>query len=161
MCGLQACGGAAKSNGGRQVEPSAPSTAPVGVAEKTLIIARLPGAPPTESRFSIEIQSPKTLQSGRDALVSVSMKAIAPWHVNLDYPTSLEVGAPPQVELTQAVFEKRHAIHLDEDGFEYQVGLTATAAGEKDFRGILMFAICEEDACVPVKQDIRFVIAVQ
>jgi hypothetical protein len=89
------------------------------------------------------------------------MKAIAPWHVNLDYPTSLEVGAPPQVELTQAVFEKRHAIHLDEDGFEYQVGLTATAAGEKDFRGILMFAICEEDACVPVKQDIRFVIAVQ
>jgi len=160
-CGLQACGGTSTSNHHRGAEASAPAAQPPSAEQPPRIVARIPSPAPTESRFAIDIQRPETLETGRDALVSVSLKAIAPWHVNLDYPTSLELAAPPQVRLAREVFEKRHAAHLDEDGFKYEVGLSASAAGEKDFRGVLVFAVCEEEACIPVKQDIRFVIAVQ
>lgn len=157
---VSGCGGAAKSNAAGHGEASTPVAPSQGTAETPRIVARIAAPAPTESRFTIDIQSPKTLGIGRDALVSVSLKALAPWHVNLDYPTSLELGAPPQVQLAREVFEKRHASRLDEAGFEYRVGVTATTAGDKDFRGVLTFAVCEEEACVPVKKDIRFVIAV-
>ena len=165
VCGLSwsvsACGGAAKSNAAGHTEASTPVAQPQEAKGTPRIVARIAAPAPTESRFTIDIQSPEVLGIGREALVSVSLKALAPWHVNLDYPTSFELGAPPQVQIGREVFEKRHASRLDEDGFEYQVGVTATTAGEKDFRGVLTFAVCEEEACVPVKQDIRFVIAVQ
>ncbi len=150
-----------KSNAPGHAEASTPVVLSRDKPETPPIVARIAAPAPTESHFTVDIQSPKILGIGRDALVSVSLKARAPWHVNLDYPTSLELGAPPQVQLAREVFEKRHASRLDEDGFEYRVGVTATTAGEKDFRGVLTFAVCEEEACVPVKHDIRFVIAVQ
>ncbi|MGB1698952.1 MAG: hypothetical protein ACPHRO_03285 [Nannocystaceae bacterium] len=164
--GPAGCGGASKSNHRGSSEAATPPADGADVpapasAEPAPIVARIAAPAAKETRFSIEINSPKTLEMGRDAVVSVSLTALEPWHVNMDYPTSLELGAPPQVELAQEVFEKRHARRLDEDGFVYEVGLTASGAGEKDFRGRLSFAVCEEDACVPVKEDIRFIIAVQ
>ena len=125
------------------------------------IVGKIPGNIPEEQRFSVEIDRPERLAVGAAGLATIKLTAHEPWHVNLDYPTSMELTLPGGFEAAQRSFEKHHARRLDEQGFEYELAFTATRPGDEQIQGRLFFAVCEEDACVPVKHDINFAVAVQ
>lgn len=141
--------------------PAAVAPSPGPETSPGPIEAKLPGPAPTERRFAVRVTPAAQWRAGNVGQVDVSLTAMEPWHVNLDYPTSLELAGPATVRAERDVYEKRHAARLTEQGFQYEVALTPTEAGEQSFHGTLKFAVCEEDACVPVKTDIDFVIAVQ
>lgn len=159
---LLACGGDPGAPGRINTDMAPPTPAAEAVAAPAgPVVGVVPGAEPVEQRFTVEVERPATLDVGAAGVATVTLTTHEPWHVNLDYPTSLELTSPQSLEVAQRVFEKHHARRLDDQGFEYEVAFTPTSAGEQRVKGRLAFAVCEEDACVAVKHDINFVVAVQ
>jgi hypothetical protein len=53
------------------------------------------GAIPTDDRYTLRVDPPAdAARSGREGTVKVTVVPKAPWHMNLDFPTSLAIGAP-------------------------------------------------------------------
>ena len=97
--------------------------------------------------------------SGEELSVRVVPKQ--PWHMNLDFPTSLAIGAPDGVTLAKQELKKGDADKLDENSAEYSVKFTPAAAGDKAFTGKFKFAVCQDEACSPVTEEVAFKVAVK
>lgn len=97
---------------------------------------------------------------GEETLVKVTVVPQGGWHMNLDYPTSLEMETPAGVDLVNAKQKKDDALKLDDESAEYGLTFTCSEAGEKDFKGKFKFAVCADDACQPITEDIDFKVAV-
>ncbi|RMG95101.1 MAG: hypothetical protein D6705_14245 [Deltaproteobacteria bacterium] len=80
----------------------------------------------------------------------------APWHMNLDFPTSLELSPPADVTVPKTKLKKADAKQLDENAAAFDVEITPTAPGSKSFSGTFKFAVCQEEACSPVTETITF-----
>jgi hypothetical protein len=119
------------------------------------------GAPPGgDDRYALSIETPEA-KAGERAQVVVRVVPKAPWHMNLDFPTSLELEPPGGVEVTKASLKKADAAELDEDQCRFDVEFEAADAGEKAFTGTFKFAVCQDDACVPVTESVEFKVAVR
>lgn len=81
--------------------------------------------------------------------------------MNLDYPTSLALAAPEGVTLAKAEYAKADATKLDEKSAEFGLKFTARDPGDKAFTGKFKFAVCQDEACVPVTEDLSFRVAVK
>jgi hypothetical protein len=119
------------------------------------------GAPPGgDDRYALSIDTPEA-KAGERTQVVVRVVPKAPWHMNLDFPTSLEVAVPSGVEVANASLKKADATKLDEDQAQFDVQFTAAEAGEKAFTGTFKFAVCQDDACAPVTENVEFKVAVR
>jgi hypothetical protein len=129
--------------------------APAGDKVKTV-----EGAPPGgDDRYSLVIDTPEA-KAGQEGSVTVRVVPKAPWHMNLDFPTSLKLQAPAGVTLANADLKKADA-KLDESTCAFDVKFTAPAAGEHAFSGKFKFAVCQDEACSPVTEEVEFKVAVK
>lgn len=131
---------------------------PADGGDKVKIVA---GKDPLDDRYVLTVEPPSDVAVGAQGLVKVTVVPKAPWHMNLDYPTSLAVAAPKDVTLPKAEQRKDDAVKIDDNGAEFGVAFTPASAGEKSFTGTFKFAVCQEDACAPVTEDIEFRVAVK
>lgn len=113
-----------------------------------------------QDRYEVNIEKGDA-KVGEETLVKVTVVPQGGWHMNLDYPTSLEMEAPNGVDLVNAKQEKDDALKLDDESAEYGLTFTASEAGDKDFKGKFKFAVCADDACQPITEDIDFKVAVK
>ncbi len=134
-----------------KTDPGKPAEGPVKTID---------GADPTDDRYSLKIEA-NDGAVGSEGSFKVSVVPRAPWHMNLDFPTSLAVGAPDGVKLAKAELKKADAAKLDENSVEYAVKFTPEAAGEKTFTGTFKFAVCQDEACSPVTEEVAVKIAVK
>jgi len=119
------------------------------------------GAPPgSDERYALQIDAPEA-KAGQEAKVTVRVVPKDPWHMNLDFPTSLKLEAPAGITLANADMKKADAAKLDEKSCEFDVKFTPAAAGESRFTGKFKFAVCQDEACSPVTQDVEFKVAVK
>lgn len=116
-------------------------------------------APRGDDRYALKIDTPDA-ESGKESKVTVRVVPKEPWHMNLDFPTSLEVDAPEGVAVVNADLKKADA-KLDESACQFDVAFTPSAAGEQTFTGKFKFAVCQDEACSPVTEDIEFKVAVK
>jgi hypothetical protein len=114
-----------------------------------------------EDRYTLEVQPPSEAKAGEPGVVKVKVLPKAPWHMNLDYPTKLVVDAPTGVELAKSEQKKADAKALTDETCEFDVAFTASETGDKSFTGKFKFAICQDEACSPVQEDIQFQVAVK
>ncbi|MEZ4383308.1 MAG: hypothetical protein R3A79_18410 [Nannocystaceae bacterium] len=128
------------------------------VAEKTKVVD---GGDPADERFAVNIEPPADAAVGAEGKVKLTIVPKAPWHMNLDYPTSLAVSSPSDVTLAKETLAKDDLVRLDDEGCEMEVAFTPTAAGDKSFTAQLKFAVCQDDACAPVTKDVEFKVAVK
>ncbi len=119
------------------------------------------GAPDGEDRYTLQIEPPAEAKAGAQGVVKVKVLPKDPWHMNLDYPTKLTVEAPGGVELAKAEQKKGDATALTDASCEFDVAFTASEAGDKSFSGKFKFAICQDEACSPIQEDIQFQVAVK
>jgi hypothetical protein len=155
---------------------SAPASAPADAASKAAPDpAPIAGAPvdgPTgnpavvaggadPARYTLSIEPPSDVAVGQPGVVKIKVLPKDPWHMNLEYPTKLAVAAPEGVTLAKPELGKADAIALTEETCEFDVAFTATSQGEQAFSGKFKFAICQDEACSPVQEDIRFQVAVK
>ncbi len=116
-------------------------------------------APGGDDRYALQIEAPEA-KAGQPAQVTVKVVPKAPWHMNLDFPTSLKVTAPDGVTLDKPDLKKADA-KLDESACQFDVKFTPASAGESTFTGKFKFAVCQDDACSPVTEDVEFKVAVK
>lgn len=148
-------------------KPTAPDAK---VPEKTAAAAPAPtpdpkvkvveGADPGDDRYALKIE-PGEGKVGQENTVLVTVVPKGPWHMNLDFPTSLAVSGPGDVKLSKGDQNKADAIKLDEKSAEFGVKFTTDAAGDKAFTGKFKFAVCQDEACSPVTEELAFRVAVK
>ena len=119
------------------------------------------GGDPVDDRYTLRVDPPADAVAGREGTVKVTVVPKAPWHMNLDFPTSLAIGAPDGVTLAKQEMKKADADKLDENSAEYSVKFTPAAAGDKSFTGKFKFAVCQDEACSPVTEEVAFKVAVK
>lgn len=118
------------------------------------------GKPPGDDRYELKIETPEAT-SGQESKVTVRVVPRDPWHMNLEFPTSLKVAAPDGVSLAKADLKKGDAAELTETGCQFDVGFTPASAGDQTFTGKFKFAVCQDEACSPVTEEIEFKVAVK
>jgi hypothetical protein len=134
-----------------KTDPGKPAEGPV---------KKVDGADPTDDRYSLRIDANDGVV-GSEGSFKVTVVPKAPWHMNLDFPTSLAMGAPDGVKLAKADLKKADAAKLDENSAEFAVKFTPEAAGDKTFTGTFKFAVCQDEACSPVTEEVAVKIAVK
>ncbi|MGH1343116.1 MAG: hypothetical protein ACRBN8_16280 [Nannocystales bacterium] len=152
-----------QETGAKAGEPDATAAAdsaagPAGGGEKKVKVVE-GAAPADDDRYELKIETPAA-QSGQESKVTVRVVPKKPWHMNLDFPTSLKVDGPEGVALANADLKKGDA-QLDENACQFDVAFTPSAAGEQTFTGKFKFAVCQDEACSPVTEDIEFKVAVK
>jgi len=165
---LAACGGENKPAAADAKSPDKAASAPAPVADKgpaskpadggTKVVE---GGDPVDDRYTLRVDPPADAVAGKEGTVKVTVVPKAPWHMNLDFPTSLAIGAPDGVTLAKQELKKGDADKLDENSAEYSVKFTPAAAGDKSFTGKFKFAVCQDEACSPVTEEVAFKVAVK
>lgn len=95
-------------------------------------------------------------KAGQKAEASVVVTAKDGWKVNQDYPAKLVLEETAGVKLEKTKLTKGDAAKFDKHTAEFKVALTAEAAGKKEIKGKLKFAVCDEAAtsCVPKEETV-------
>ncbi len=88
-------------------------------------------------------------QKGKLGQLSVELKPREGWHVNMDYPFSVEVMTSEGVQVPKQRLEKADAVSYSEGGVRLDVPFTPQAVGERELRMEVDFAVCTPDSCVP------------
>lgn len=101
------------------------------------------------------------LHAGQLGQVKIALTARNGWHVNQDFPVSVEVSGPASLSFPKARLERADAAAFDEAHFEFQVPVTPGAAGEQELRAKVAFAICTETNCLPQEEQLALRVAVQ
>jgi hypothetical protein len=114
-----------------------------------------------DDRYALKVELPDTVTAGQEATVKVRVVPKAPWHMNLDFPTSLKVDANADCGLAQNEFKKADAKQLDDAAAEFEVKFIPEGAGDKAFSGQFKFAVCQDDACSPVTEPVEWKVAVK
>jgi hypothetical protein len=131
---------------------------PTGKDAKVKVVDAAP--PGEDERYRLEFDTPEAT-AGSEAKVTVRVVPKDPWHMNLDYPTSLEIAAPTGVALAKASLKKGDAKKLDESACEFDVAFTASDPGDATLTGQFKFAVCQDDACAPVTESVEVKVAVK
>ena len=63
--------------------------------------------------------------------------------------------------MAKTELKKADAVALDENRAQFDVKFTPTAAGEQSFTGTFKFAVCQDEACAPVTENVQFKVAVK
>ncbi len=109
--------------------------------------------------YSVTIAAPAT-KVGAPSAASVTFKASAGYHINLDFPTTLKLNLPAGVSTPNAELKKGDAKVSKEEG-SFQFPLTAASAGQKAIQGELRFAVCTETTCEPQRTPVTITLDVK
>lgn len=113
-----------------------------------------------DDRYALQIEPPAEAKAGEEGTAIVKVVPKEPWHMNLDYPTSLKLEAPDGLAVTNADLKKGDA-KLDESACEFAVSFKPTEAGDHAVSGKFKFAVCKDEACSPVTEEVEFQVAVK
>ena len=126
--------------------------------EKTKVVEGAPAG--GDERYALKIETPEAT-AGQESKVTVRVVPKDPWHMNLDYPTSLKVqSAGGDVALAKDKLKKDDG-KISEQECSFDVAFTPKAAGDAKFSGEFKFAVCQDEACAPVTENIEFKVAVK
>lgn len=128
---------------------------PVSMTEKTKESGK------EEVRFDLKVDEKTTAKKGQSTTLKVKLAAKDPWHVNMAFPTALQLDSTSTIQFAKQKLKKTDAVRLDEQGLEFAVQFTPTSAGKQKFSGKLKFAICKAESCSPVTKKLSFEVDVK
>jgi hypothetical protein len=116
--------------------------------------------PENDASYKLAV-TPASAAAGAEAVAKVQVTPSTGWHVNMDFPTQLNIKAPEGVTLTKAVMEIGDAAKVNDNELTFDVKLTAAKAGTYKVDGEIKFAVCTPDSCDPKKRPIAFELVAQ
>lgn len=111
--------------------------------------------------FDVKVDAPKQAAKGKRASAKITIAPAAGWHMNLDYPTKLEMAETRGVSYAKAKQTKADATRLDADGAGFEIAFTPSSKGKKELTGKLKFAVCKEDQCAPKSVPVKVTLNVK
>ncbi len=83
------------------------------------------------------------------------------WHLNQDFPFSVEVSHDADVTMPKERLGKDDAAEFADEAARVDIPLTPTAAGEHAVSAVVSFAVCNPESCVPHTETVGVRLAVQ
>ncbi len=120
-------------------------TAPPETAPPTPAEARPSWA---ESGFELGSTTTGPFQAGQEGHFDIRLAATGHYHVNQDYPISVQITGPDGVTLPRATLARTEAAEFSEALARFEVPFTATA-GHHELRALVDFAVCTPESCMP------------
>lgn len=140
-----ACGSGEEASAGEGTSPpettaTPPETAPAAPAE----------ARPSWAEAGFELGSTTTgpFQAGQEGHFDIRLAATGNYHVNQDYPISVQITGPDGVTLPRATLARPEAAEFTETVARFEVPFTASA-GHHELRALVDFAVCTPESCMP------------
>lgn len=118
-----------------------------------LCLIALP-ADAADKRFAVKV-SGQSLQVGQAQKVQIKLTADAPWHMNMEYPTSMKLSQASGLQLNKTKFKKGDATILSEHKIVFEVPVVAASAGRFETDATIKFAICKADSCSPASTKVK------
>jgi hypothetical protein len=104
--------------------------------------------------FSLTLEWPRSVTQGESSPVRIGIAPIDPWHVNMEYPMSLEIDPNPLFSLPKNQLTSSDAAHHAESGSGFELALTPSQSGKTSLHARLKFAVCAATECLPVTMPI-------
>lgn len=125
-----------------------------------------PAAPagPTATGESFELTtstSDTAYPSGQLAQFGIHLAGREGWHVNQEFPISIELTAPSGVTLAKSSLERADAAEFGDESARFDVPFTPNEAGEHAVQAEVFFAMCTDSNCVPEQRTLALNVAVQ
>lgn len=111
--------------------------------------AEPPGPRVTRPQFELVAETDGPLTAGQLGQLKIRLTGRNGWHVNEDYPVSVELTAPPTMTLAKSRLERGDAAVFEASRFEFSAPVTPSAAGSAEVRAVVSFAVCTEANCAP------------
>lgn len=150
---LVGCGGNAADTTPPVVETTSPPVEPPAA----------PAGPRVESESFVLVATPNTAgyASGQANSVGIELTPRNGWHVNMDFPTEVEVTSGGDLGVAKARLARADAAAFEEQRVRFDAALTPTAAGARSFDAVVRFAMCNADACLPQEAHLALPIVVR
>lgn len=140
-------------------EPPAEETA---IAPPETTAPAAPAGPRAEAEgFVLESVAPTGAQVGSAAALQIKLQTRGGWHVNMEFPPSIELQAPATLGLAKTSLARADAAEYDETHFRFDAPITPTGAGASEVRASVNFAICTDENCLPQSVELAFPVRVQ
>ncbi len=126
----------------RGAEPASPPEAPPA--------AEQPAGPRVHSEsFELVAKAQNAAYTtGSAAAFDVTLSGRGEWHVNQDFPVSVEVSGPEAVAFPKKKLQRSDAKEFGEERARFQVPFTPASAGDHKVQAKVSFAMCTEANCV-------------
>lgn len=99
-------------------------------------------------------------QAGTLGQFAVNVEGRGEWHLNQDFPFSIEVTGPDGVTFPKTELGKDDAAEFGDERARVDVPFTASAAGEHAVECTVRFAVCNPQSCVPKTETVALNLAV-
>lgn len=141
--------------------PTQAGTRPAETAQGE-VLAQAPTKTKAEGDgFVLEVLPPPSVAVNAQGLARLVLKPKAGYHVNKDFPTSLEVTAPAGVELKKSKQTGSDAAKLEESEAAFHIDFVGKAAGTYAFAATFKFAVCTATTCDPQREKLAWEVAVK
>ena len=111
--------------------------------------------------FELRASAGGPYQNGQEGTFEVRLTPRGEYHVNQDYPMTVEVTAPDGVQAPAAPLGNADAEEFTEEVARFDVPFTASGAGEHRVTAVVDFAVCTPEACMPDRRTLALVLPVQ
>ncbi len=113
-----------------------------------------------EGKFVLSIEPNGEYAAGKQGVVNVVLNAVAPFHVNQQYPYKFKTKEAPGVKYPAAVVTKDQA-KLEAQRVTMPVAFSAEKAGKTTVAGQFAFSVCTEETCLMEKRDLALALDVK
>ncbi len=148
--------GAACGNKARDAGPVAPANPGVGAGHTEPVpLAVLAPAPVFEDGTFRLATTVRAFAAGVESSFAVTLIAKPPYHVNQEFPMTIDVSGPAEVELTTPHLERASAKEFGESSARFEVPARPRSAGVHELLAKVSFAVCTPETCVPDERTLR------
>jgi hypothetical protein len=114
-----------------------------------------------DDAFELRAAATGPYQQGQLGQFAITLTPRGEWHVNEEYPISVELEAPAEVGLPRPELERSDAAEFGEERARFDVPFTPTAAGQHRVQAKVSFAVCTPENCIPDERTLALVLPVQ
>jgi hypothetical protein len=150
--GGTAAGGAVAAGGGAEQAPLAGDGC--GDPAEAREVAEDPS-------FELRATASGPYAPGEEGRFDIALTPRGIYHVNAQYPLSIQLQAPGEITLPDAELGTEDAAEFGEPRARFQVPFTATAAGQHRVTARVDFAVCTPESCMPDCRTLALVLPVE
>jgi len=111
--------------------------------------------------FLLRANAQGPYRSGELGRFGISLTPRGEYHVNQEYPMSIELTGPNGVEFPKSTLERADAAEFGEQEARFDVPFTPGATGEHRIEAKVSFAVCTPENCVPDERTLAVLLPVE
>lgn len=120
-----------------------------------------PGPVVSDPTFELRADAEGSYPSGELGQFAITLTPLGGYHVNEEFPLSVELEAPVEVGLSKSQLEKDDTAEFGEDRARFDVPFTPTGAGAHRVNATVSFAVCTPETCIPDERTLALVVPVE